>query len=314
MLAQTYSNWEMIVVDDGSTDQCHALAQEYRDRFPAFRIRTYTKPNGGLSSTRNYGIDRSVGNWICALDADDYLHPTYLERVARVISDDPSVGMVYSNQQFFYESDWKWYTPDYTRKGTLYAGQFPVNTVYRRVDWDAVGGYTEVLPWGNEDWNMWISLTGLRPDFRVHKIPDFLLFYRYKAKSMQRDMSRFTEVVPMLRTMHVNAYPVAEVAEYHRTVIEEMNLATYDNLEEKLKVHPNSDLLHLWIGMYWEGLGDTAKADESYSAALESTPDDSKWQIFYRRGRLGLDGSKEACRKAVELKPGLRKIDRALRC
>ncbi|KAI9034125.1 nucleotide-diphospho-sugar transferase [Hyaloraphidium curvatum] len=315
VVGQTFTNWEMIVVDDASTDRCKADADEYRRTFASNRIRTYTKPNGGLSSARNYGIERAIGEWICALDADDYLHPDYLRSVAAVIARDPSLTMIYSNQQFFYESDWKWHTPDFSRKGTLYSGQFPVNTVYRKADWETVGGYTEVLPWGNEDWNMWISLSGIRPDVRVHKIPDFLLYYRYKSKSMQRDMTRYPEVVPMLRTMHPNDYPLEELVDYHKTIITQMSLATYEDLEKRLQKLPGNSLLHLWIGMYWEGLGVEDQADGHYAAAAASAPAATRWQPLYRRamvqrGTLG----KALCLNVTGTIPWIRRLKREFRC
>lgn len=315
VLMQTFRNWELVIVDDGSSDNCHDVANAYKARFTGLRIRSYTKPNGGLSSARNFGIERSVGPWICALDADDYLDREYLMKVARIIMSDPGVDMIYANQQFFFESYWKWYTPQYSRNETLYSGQFPVNTVYRREDWNAVGGYTEILPWGNEDHNLWISLTGLRPNFRVHRIPEFLLYYRYKARSMQRDLARFPEVVAMLHTMHPNEYPVEQIARDHLLIVTEMNLATVDNLQQRLlRSRSNVYLLHLWIGMYYEGIGQSFEADNYYDAAEEVVDEAVKWQVLYRRGMLPMDLAQRHCSKALKLKPALHRLETPLRC
>lgn len=82
VLSQTYSDFEMIIVDDNSTDKSIDIVRSYKDS----RIRLYTKPNGGVSAARNYGMSKCEGEIICFLDADDLWKPKYLE-VLDVITD-----------------------------------------------------------------------------------------------------------------------------------------------------------------------------------------------------------------------------------
>lgn len=77
VLAQTWQNWECILVDDGSPDGCPAICDEYAERDP--RIRVIHKANGGLSDARNAGLDAAGGDYITFLDSDDVLHPQFLE-------------------------------------------------------------------------------------------------------------------------------------------------------------------------------------------------------------------------------------------
>ncbi len=77
VIAQTYSNWELIIVNDGSTDNTQNIARKYTsdDR----RIKLYNNKNQGVCKTRNYGISVASGEWFGFIDADDWLEPTFLE-------------------------------------------------------------------------------------------------------------------------------------------------------------------------------------------------------------------------------------------
>ena len=92
IVSQTYSNLEIILVDDGSLDGCPQKCDEWarKDR----RIRVIHKPNGGLSSARNAGLDIAKGDYIAFVDSDDYIIPDYVEVMYNRLCDDYTLSHI----------------------------------------------------------------------------------------------------------------------------------------------------------------------------------------------------------------------------
>ncbi len=88
ILSQTISNFELILVDDGSTDNSGKICEEYQEKDA--RIKVFHKENGGLSSARNKGIDEAKGEYFCFVDSDDTIRPDYLDTLYTVITSDDS--------------------------------------------------------------------------------------------------------------------------------------------------------------------------------------------------------------------------------
>lgn len=93
VLAQTYQNLEVVVVDDESSDKSVDVVKEYKDS----RLFLYTQKNGGPSSARNCGVRKSSGQWIIFLDADDTLYPNALEKMVAPVALDKEINMVCGN-------------------------------------------------------------------------------------------------------------------------------------------------------------------------------------------------------------------------
>ena len=86
VIQQTNDNWELILVNDGSVDQSGEICNSYADRYPQ-QIFAFHKQNEGQFLTRQYGISKSHGNYIGFLDADDFLHPEYVDKVMNAVCD-----------------------------------------------------------------------------------------------------------------------------------------------------------------------------------------------------------------------------------
>ena len=104
IVEQTYENWELILVDDGSTDGATAIARDYAARVPD-RIRYIEHPNHenrGMSASRNAGVAAGSGEYVSFLDADDIWLPERLERFVEVAEEFPRAGMIYGPTLYWY--------------------------------------------------------------------------------------------------------------------------------------------------------------------------------------------------------------------
>jgi glycosyltransferase involved in cell wall biosynthesis len=195
VMAQTYGNLEILVVDDGSTDNSAQLVEVLRREDD--RIRLIPKPNGGVASARNLGIQRARGAWIGFVDADDIWDPTFMQKVVdRTVFLSDSVGVIYSWAQNINGGDQPMpgvHVAAITGNvyGTLLCHNFLGNasaTVIRRSCLDRVGGYDIGLraaqAQGCEDWDLYLRLAEYY-DYAV--IPELLVGYRKLENSMSGD-------------------------------------------------------------------------------------------------------------------------------
>ena len=107
IVSQTYTDWECIIVDDGSTDGSAAICEEYLSTLysvPNTRIeniRLISQPNSGVAAARNNGVKQSNGQFLCFLDADDWWKPPFLEEMDRLIAEYPDAGLYASNYIYY---------------------------------------------------------------------------------------------------------------------------------------------------------------------------------------------------------------------
>lgn len=104
VFAQTYDNWELLLVDDGSTDASTQIALRYAERYPE-KVRYLEHPghqNRGMSASRNLGISHARGEYVAFLDADDVWLPRKLEQQVAILDSYPDAAMLYGNTRYWY--------------------------------------------------------------------------------------------------------------------------------------------------------------------------------------------------------------------
>lgn len=107
ILAQTYTNWELILCEDGSSDNTYAVAEQYRQRFPDKIILLKNEKNLGLNKTLNRCLESATGDYIARMDGDDLSIPTRLEKEARFLDEHPDISIVSCPMIYFDEhGDW----------------------------------------------------------------------------------------------------------------------------------------------------------------------------------------------------------------
>jgi len=201
---QTYSDLEVLVVDDGSTDQTAELIHSIAD--VDHRIRLLQKPNGGLASARNHGIVHAGGEFIAPIDADDLWHPEKIRKQMAVMRDrGDQVGLVYCWSRAIDEQDRVlWDVTPCNLRGSVYAALIIRNflssgaPLVRKCCVEAVGGYDAKLASRGapccEDLKFNLDIAE-RYDFDL--VPEFLFSYRVRAGSMS------TNIDAMLRSRYV---------------------------------------------------------------------------------------------------------------
>ncbi len=176
VFAQSFKSYEVIIVNDGSTDSTREILDSICDE----RVTVIHIENRGPSFARNAGIARAKGALVYNLDADDRIAPELLEKAYNVFSSDTSIGIVSSEICFFGARHGRFKLEPYSLANMLKDNVIG-HAFFRKKDWELVGGYSEDFIYGLEDYDLYLSLIELGRGF--HKIPEELMYYRKYRRS-----------------------------------------------------------------------------------------------------------------------------------
>lgn len=189
VLAQSFQDFEIIVVNDGSTDP---RTIELLGSYSRSKTRVITTDNQGLAAARNNGIAEAKGKYILPLDADDRIEQDYMAKAVALLEEHPEVGIAYCKARLFGVVETEWVMPEYSLEKMLVDNVIFCSAFFRKEDWLEVGGYDPGMVYGWEDYEFWLSL--LERGRSVIRIPETLFCYRVASDSMVRSKEKWQKV------------------------------------------------------------------------------------------------------------------------
>ena len=196
---------EVIIVDDGSSDaETIRILKEVAEA----GYNVVSQPNGGLGAARNAGIRRAKGEFILPLDSDNRLRRVYLEQGVSLLKENPSLGVIYADAEYFGEKTGRWQVQEFDLLSLIRMNFMDACALYRKALWEGVGGYDEQMPWmGLEDWDFWLRvachggsffhLPAVGFDYRVRSDSEIVKTIGFDAR-VAREAVNLVEASPRL--------------------------------------------------------------------------------------------------------------------
>lgn len=259
VLGQTYSDWELVVVDDGSNDNSAGIAQQTINGYANCRL--IHQENSGVSMARNNGVDLSHGDYICFLDADDWWEPTFLEEMAGLIDEFPDAGIYGTNYTIVNENKRKTRVapvgvPEGFEKGYINYCQaysknmgmplWPGSVCIPRDVFVEMGGFPKGISLG-EDFILWIHialkykvaffnkpLSNYNQDIalsdravgRLHAPECHMLWNLKDLEPVEKVNSDYKELIDKLRVTGLMSYYISK--QHHEKAISELSKVDWD--------------------------------------------------------------------------------------
>lgn len=183
---QSLQNWEWVIVDDGSTDQ-ESVNRLAKIATKDDRIKFIRQMNAGPGAARNTAFRNTNGRYVCLLDSDDMIEPTYLEKCVWFLDSYPEFAFCNTYSVVFGDQEYLWTTGFERGKAHIQANSGPPISVIRRSVYEDCGGFDESIRFGHEDWDFWLAMAKAR--HWGYTIPEFLQWYR------KRGNGRFEQIM-----------------------------------------------------------------------------------------------------------------------
>lgn len=221
VLKQTFTDFEIIIIDDGSYDNI----VEWASRIQEPRVKFISQQNKGVSAARNLGIDLTTGEYIAFLDADDLWEATKLEKQLQCLKNNPSLGLVHTEMTVIDEES-KLLGRKFTSnvEGNALKPLLEQNTIVtssvivRRSCLETVGNFDSNLT-SSEDWELWVRIASR---YCIALIKEPLVYYRQHSKNttnnwqmLEQDLRYieqvFQSVPPQLSYLKNRSYAYANI-------------------------------------------------------------------------------------------------------
>ena len=188
LVSQTFKSYEVIVIDDGSTDSSVNIIQKYVDKYPFIRL--LKQENQGVVTARNNAISQAKGTYIYNLDGDDVVSEDAIEKSYLAIVS--KKGDIIASQNCDFKDikniqlpkKYKFKKP--TKFNMLNCCCIMNSAMYKKSDFELVGGYDVRFNKGWEDYDFWLNMI-VNHNLKIYRINEFLFFNRVKDKEESRN-------------------------------------------------------------------------------------------------------------------------------
>lgn len=268
VLSQTFKNYEVIVINDGSSDNSLAVAEKVLCGI--WNVRIINQENSGVSVSRNNGIAAANGEYICFLDADDWWEPRFLEEMDRLIKDYPDAGLYCTNYYYVHNkksvvkldipTGYFNYCKEYARTLCMIATSSCCSS---RAVLTEMGGFKPHLKLG-EDFDLWIRIAlkygtailnkplvyfnndvpvKLRATHHLHKPENHMLWNLGYLEKQERTNSDYKQLIDNLRTYGLMPYFLSK--EYHDAAQAELAKVDWNGQSPEIRSKYAKPLLYL---------------------------------------------------------------------
>lgn len=192
VLSQTYQNYELLIIDDGSVDNTKAICEKYLSNS---KVKYIYQENRGLAAARNIGIKNSKGEYICFLDDDDVWKPEKLEKEIKFFENyqDKKIGMVFTSLELINKDGRKIAIQSHIAKGNIYGELFyknivdaPSSVMIKREVFEKVGLFREYMM-SCQDYELWFRIA---KHYHVYSINETLVKYRVHQNKMSTNCKK----------------------------------------------------------------------------------------------------------------------------
>lgn len=189
---QTFTDWECIVVDNGSADASPSIVRHLSEQDARFRLLALPS-NLGVAKARNRGLEEAAGEYVLFLDADDLITPSYMAQAVSALDEDPSLHVVYGRAERF-GAETSWDLPSFSMETMLASNCLYISCFFRKAD---AAAFDPAFGTGYEDWDFWLSLLEKLEQPKVLFLPG--LCFRYRTRRHSRNAGVTDEALMEIR-------------------------------------------------------------------------------------------------------------------